>query len=289
MKNILSLIRVKHYFKNLLVFLPLIFSGRLFEQNSFLICLVIFVCFCFTSSIVYVFNDLKDIENDKQHPLKKHRPLASGKITKGQAVAIMVCLLILVMFIQIMLANFKICSLNAIYMCILVLIAYLILNVLYSLYLKNVPIFDILILSSGFLLRIWASGVVLNIPISNWLFLTVFSGSLFLGLGKRRNEMIKNKHNSRSVLKYYTQEFLDKNMYTFLAITLVFYSLWCVDVNISPLLIYSVIFIVFIFMRYTLDVEKDSYGDPIEVVFNDKILLFTIIIYILYVGGIIYA
>ena len=169
---------------------------------------------------------------------------------------------------------------------------YLLLNIGYSFGLKNVPILDILILASGFLIRILYGGFLTNTPISNWLFLTVMSLSLYAGLGKRRNEKIKNKNKSRNVLKYYTKEFLDKNMYTFLATSLVFYSLWCTNngthIEDSKMII-SIPFLYFIVLRYSLIIEGDSFGDPIDVLLKDKILLLSSVLYCIIMGVLIYG
>ncbi|MDD3341511.1 MAG: hypothetical protein PHN72_04930 [Bacilli bacterium] len=145
-----------------------------------------------------------------------------------------------------------------------------------------------MILASGFLLRVYFGGVVVDVEISSWLYLTVLSGALYLVIGKRRGELLKNKADARPVLKYYTKEFLDKFMYLFLALTLVFYSLWC-TVGGGNLLIYSLLFVIFIVMRYSLIVEGDSLGDPVDVLFQDKILLVTVLLYGIYMGGVLYG
>lgn len=272
----LKLIRIKHYLKNLLVFLPAIFSGMLFDVNIFLRAVIMFLTFSFTSSIIYVINDINDIESDRKHPIKKNRPLASGKISKTKAI-VTICILVLLivglLYIADILFDFS----------LLILLFYFIINLGYSFGLKNIPLVDITILALGFVLRVTYGGVGLEIDISNWLFLTVLSISFYMALGKRRNELIKNGSNSRKVLRSYNKDFLDKNMYMFLALTIVFYSLWAVSAFSNEIFKYSIILVIVILLKYCMDVEDDNFGDPIEVITHDKVLLILGIIYISFV------
>ena len=227
MKDILKLIRVKHWIKNLLIFLPLIFSGNLLNKNYLITTILGFLSFSLAASTIYIINDIKDKDKDKLHEIKKNRPIASGKISISKAIIIAVVLFIL-SFIFCILATKNIWSLSYLYILIYVLI-----NIGYSLKLKNIPLVDITIIVIGFLLRVIFGASLLNIAISNWLYLTIISVSFYLALGKRRNEIIKAGSKSRTVLRYYTKEFLDKNMYMFLAISIVFYSLWTVDAYVT--------------------------------------------------------
>ena len=192
---------------------------------------------------------------------------------------------------QTLLYKYLLFSFEAFVVTTLCLLLYLILNVIYSKWAKHIPIVDIFILAFGFLIRVYFGGYAIQTPVSDWLYLTILALSFYLVVGKRRGEYIKSK-DSRPVLKYYSKEFLDKFMYVFLALTLVFYSLWCilgVSDNVSKLLIYSIIIVVFIVMRYSLIVESDSLGDPVDVLTHDKTLIIATIIYIVYVGGVLYA
>ena len=272
-KEYLKLIRVKHYLKNFLIFLPLLFSSNLFDTKKFITTLCGFFAFSFTCSIVYILNDLKDVEKDKLHSKKKGRPLASGKITKFEAIITIFILLFLIMLISFF-NKFNFIS-------IIILAIYLLMNILYSIKLKDIPIIDVFILTIGFILRVIFGGELIDVQISNWLYLTIMSISFYLALGKRRNE-IEKYSKTRKVLKYYNKSFLDKNMYMFLSIGIVFYSLWTIDVNTaidSNYLIYTVPLVMLILMRYSMIIESDSDGDPIEVVFSDKMLLLGILFY----------
>lgn len=286
MKNYLKLMRVHHYIKNGFIFIPLFFSGNLFDADYFLKTFVSFIAFCFVASSIYIINDIQDVEQDRLHPTKCKRPLASNAIKISHAKILLVILLLLAVAI---LFFYKVS-----YFAWFVIGTYFILNILYSNGLKNLPIIDITILASGFLLRILYGAAVCDIEISNWLYLTVLSMSFYLGLGKRRNELLKQKNNTRKVLKYYTHNFLDKNMYVALGLMITFYALWTVDpITTERLsnksLVWTVPLVIIIFMKYSLNIEGDSDGDPVEVIIKDKVLLTLIVCFVLLTVGMIYV
>lgn len=269
----LELMRIKHYLKNGLVALPAIFAGVILEPSMMLKTLIAFITFSFTASIVYIINDIKDIEKDREHPVKKKRPLASGEVSIKSAIILAILLVLLIVGIL----YFSNLLFNP---GSLILLLYLVLNIAYSLGLKDIPLVDITILAFGFVLRVLFGGLLLDIEISSWLFLTVLSASFYMALGKRRNELIKLKgEKTRNVLKYYNREFLDKNMYMFLALSIVFYSLWSTQGVDNPLFKYSSIFVILILMKYSLNVETDGLGDPVEVILGDKVLMLIGILY----------
>ena len=278
----LKLMRVKHYLKNFLIFLPLIFSKNLFNLNILSKCIFAFFTFSFISSVIYILNDLKDIDKDRNHPIKKSRPLASGEISKKTGIVIMI-LLFIVTIILLMLNGLLLNKAN------IFLLIYFFINILYSCGLKNIPLLDITILSFGFVLRVLYGGSIVSIPVSSWLFLTVLSVSFYMALGKRKKELIKLKGaKTRNVLKYYTESFLEKNMYMFLTLAIVFYSLWTVLAVDNNLFKYSIIFVILILMKYNLNIEKDGYGDPVDVILGDKILISTLFVYCLFCFTILY-
>ena len=267
----IKLMRPHHYLKNGLIVVPLVCAHMLFDLNSWLVALLGIVSFCFLSSAVYIINDLKDIKKDINHPKKCHRPLASGVVSIPEAIILMVvCLGLCALFNFLTKAN---------YLSWIFLGCYLIVNIGYSLGLKRIPILDILLLSSGFFIRLYYGSVIVDVEVSNWLYLTVVMFSFYFGLGKRRNELQQLKEeDTRDVLKSYNYLFLDKLMYVCMAVGIVFYSLWCVDpltvVALNNRLIWTIPFLVAIVMKYSLDIEGGSSdGDPIEVVLHDKILL----------------
>ena len=288
MKNYLKLIRVKHWLKNFLVVLPLFFSINLFNTNLIYKCILAFIIFSFSSSIVYIINDLSDLEKDKLHPIKKYRPLASNKISKKNAISIIIILILLLVPLIGLLYKLQ----NNIFV-ILMPIIYIVVNILYTKLLKNVPIIDVTIIVIGFLLRVLYGGVSIDVQVSKYLYLMIIFGSYFLGFGKRRNEIIKNGYKSRKVLSMYNKDFLDKNMYVAFSLAIVSYTLWCVDPTTiasigNDYVFWTIPLLMIILQLYSLNIEGNSHGDPIEVVINDKKLLVASIIYIVVMGGIIY-
>jgi len=286
MKKYLKLARVKHYIKNIFILLPLFFGQKLFDLNLILKAVLGFFAFGLVSSVVYVINDINDAESDAKHPTKRLRPVASGAISKKNAI-VFACILAFVSVI----CTFFACADNLISSSFI--IVYFVINVLYSIKLKNYPIVDVTILASGFLLRLLFGAGIANIEISSWLYLTVLTLSFYLGLGKRRNELLRQSDETRKVLKYYNYEFLDKTMYMFMAVEIVFYSLWCVDpITIERIstdkIIWSVPFVIVILLRYSFIVEGDSDGDPAEVILKDKPLLLLGLCYFLFILSLIY-
>ncbi len=275
MKNYIKLMRVHHYLKNILVFAPAFFAKQIFEFENILKLLYGFLIFSLVCSVVYIINDINDIDKDKIHPKKKYRPLASGIIGIKQATILAIVLIVIVVCCEVFLFN------NIVG--IIILGIYLFVNIIYSTKVKNIPLFDILILVLGYVLRIYYGATILNGYVSTWLFLSVLAVAFFLGFGKRRNELIKRGIEYREVLKYYSRDFLDKVMYMFLGITIVFYALWCENMSsiYGNRIIFTVILVIFIVLRYSLNIELDSDGDPIDVILEDKLLIILGIIYIM--------
>lgn len=281
-KLYLKLMRIKHYIKNLLIFLPLIFSMQFYNIDNVIKTFISFIIFSFECSIVYIINDISDKEKDKKHPTKCNRPIASGKVTIKEACGLISLLIILIIVTSTLIkADIYIYA---------ILLFYLVLNIFYSEFLKNIPIVDIICLVIGFVLRIIFGASIINVEVSNWLYLTIISFSFYLALGKRRNEL-QSGPNAREVLKFYNKDFLDKNMYMFLSLMIVFYSMWCVDssniIKFGNNLIFTVPILMLIAMKYSLNIEGNSDGDPVEVLLSDKTLVLLVLIYIVIIGLII--
>lgn len=279
MNKYLKLLRVKHSLKNILIILPVLFGGKLSIDTFVLFCMG-FLTFSLLASIIYIFNDIQDVEKDRQHPVKCKRPIASKEISISKAVIIA---LLLFCFILIMLIINSDLRRGWYY-----LLIYFIINICYSCGLKGIPIFDLFLLVLGFLLRVLYGGAIFDIKVSDWLYLTVLAASLFLAIGKRRNEMINHESKgTRKVLKFYTIDFLDKNMYMTMGLAITFYSLWAIEHN-KDKMIMTIPFVIILCMKYSLDLEGTSEGDPIDVIFNDKLLimigvfLFLLITFIIY-------
>lgn len=278
----IKLMRVKHWIKNLLIFFPIIFSGKFeWEVKNIINYILGFLAFSIVCSIVYVINDIVDAPKDRLHEQKKNRPIASGKIKARSALILLVILSILVIGILFFLLR------NSSYLIGLCLILYLVMNLAYSFWLKNYPIIDVTIIALGFLIRTIYGGFLANIEISNWLYLTVLSMAFYLALGKRRNEIIKSTE-TRNVLSLYTKDFLDKNMYVCLALTIAFYALWATDITTitnlgNNLLVWTVPLVIIICMKYSLNIEQGKSGDPVEVLLKDKLLMCLVFIYMIFI------
>lgn len=266
-KNFLKLIRGKHYVKNLLLFVPLAFAGGI-SLKMILKIIIGFFSFSFLASSIYIINDIKDLPNDRLHPTKKNRPIASGEISIKAAIIISIVLFIL---------SFGLNYFTHSKMTYLLLIFYFTLNISYSLYLKEKPIADIFSLILFYIIRIYYGGYLVNVPISDSLLLTISSAAAFLTFGKRRNEFKKSTE-TRKVLKFYTKEFLEKFMYICLGLTLVFYSLWAMEQDGKHMVI-SIPIVFVIFLKYSLDIESSDEGDPTEVLFKDKVLIILAFVY----------
>lgn len=293
MKKILlyiKLIRVKHWIKNLLVFLPLFFNASLFDSDLFIKSAMAFFIFSLISSIVYVVNDINDIEYDRNHVTKKNRPLASGKVSVREAyIIIFVIFLFLLSLFLIVFSNIECDKV----LLALIPIIYIVINILYSKFLKNIAIVDVFIIVIGFILRLIYGSVITGIVISNWLYLMIIFLSFYLAFGKRRNEFIKHGTESRKSLNVYNVNFLDKNMYLCLSLAIICYSLWCVDPTTiarigNNYLLWSILILLSILFTYNLIIENGSDGDPVEVLLGNKILCLLVLVFCIYVSSIIY-
>lgn len=266
---LLKLLRVRHWIKNGLVLLPLFFSGNFLTVSGFQQGVYAFLAFSLLASSIYILNDIRDLESDRRHPVKCLRPLPAGIFTVRFAGILSVLLALAAFCIDVMM-SFR-------WLSLLVLLSYWILNISYSLGCKNIPILDIGILAFGFVLRVLYGGVFCRIVISDWLFFCVLTGSLFMAIGKRRNELrqMGAGGGTRAVLKFYPENFLDKNMYLSAALMIVFYSLWSVSPMVAGTSIsMTVPFVLLLFLRYSYVIEsQQSDGDPVNVIFKDLILM----------------
>jgi 4-hydroxybenzoate polyprenyltransferase len=222
-----GLLRIHHYIKNILIFIPLFFSVDFFNARALAVSALGFVIFSVLSSIVYILNDMRDIEKDRLHPVKRLRPLASGRIPASHARAALgvlagtlVALTVMLCFMENRFTTWAAAGLLA---------AYLALNIGYSYGLKNIPLVDIIILASGYVIRVLFGALIIGISISVWLYLMITVGAFYLGLGKRRNEITGTGAETRAVMRFYSHNFLDKNMYMCQALCVIFYALWSID------------------------------------------------------------
>ena len=274
-KNYFQLMRIKHWLKNIIIFIPAFYGGVILNFPVLYKTMIGFLIFSLCASAIYVINDFCDIEKDRSHPVKCKRPLASGAVSKTEgAVLLVICC------ITAILLNVWLCGISP---GAFIPILYFGLNILYSTKLKNYPVTDIVILVSGFVLRMLYGSYITNIEISKWLYLTIMALSLFMAFGKRRNEKMNCGDNSRSVLSHYSYTYLNSSMYMYLAIFLVFYALWSTDTGTLPGMIYTTPLVIVMVMRYTYVLEKDEHGNPVDMIFGDKILIILCFIYALFV------
>lgn len=285
----LKLMRVHHWIKNGLVMAPLFLSGTLFHSSRLWDTVLGTIAFCLISSAVYIINDMHDIAQDKLHSTKCKRPLPSGEITITRAKVLLAAL-----FIVSFSLNFIAGDIGTAFAGAAILFIYFIINILYSTFgLKNVPLLDIIILVIGYLLRLQYGSIISAVWVSSWLYLFVIAGSFYLVFGKRRNELTKENGETRRVLKGYTKEFLDKNMYSCMTLSLAFYSLWCLekgnslDLSVNYYL-WTVPLVIVIWMKYSMDIEGDWDGDPMKVLLGDKLLMGLAVVYLAIMAVMIY-
>lgn len=286
MKKWLKELRITHYLKNCLLFVPAFFGGVLMQGDLWMTLLAAFACFCMGASAVYLMNDIKDVEKDRMHPRKKDRPIAAGEIGIGNAAAVAAALLILSYVGLIVLVDAP--AKNA---ALLVFSGYLAVNVLYSIAgCKKIPLMDVAILVFGFYLRVLMGAVLTGVKISSWLYLVVISGAFYLAFGKRRNELKFAGSESRDVLSGYAEGFLDKVMYACMTMTNVFFALWCTQIGENQSCMILVPILMLICFKYSMDLEKENNdGDPMNVILHDKVLLLLGVLFVVLMFGLLYG
>jgi 4-hydroxybenzoate polyprenyltransferase len=242
------------------------------------------MAFCFASSFVYVVNDVMDAPSDRLHEKKRNRPVASGEVSVTGALILAAAAA----------AACAACGAaagdNA--ASVAILLTYALFNILYSFRLKQVPLLDLAILSSGFLLRVFYAQELAGIEISRWFYLVIMSFSFYMGIAKRRGEIRKNGTASRAVLRHYPAGFLDNNLYVCQGLTVVFYSLWCLEKagDGGGFVIWTIPLVILILMRYSMLIESEnSSGDPVDVVYGDMTLTLMSLAYIFSMYWMIYV
>lgn len=278
----LRLIRVKQWIKNLFVFLPLIFGGKLLSSQGVTESIAAFACFCLGSSAIYVLNDIIDRKADRLHPVKCHRPVASGRMSARSAA-----------YISALLAAASIAGSLFLFpdnaaVCVIT-VTYLLLNVLYSCALKHMAIIDVMVIALGFVLRAFAGGEACGIPVSPWLTIMVFMLTLFIAFGKRRDDLLRMKeerHVIRKSVAGYTLGFVDQAMTLLASALVVAYIIYSLQPEVesrfnSHYVYLTTIFVIAGVLRYMqIAIVKKNSGQPTEMVYNDPFLLTCIILWI---------
>jgi len=286
LKALLKTMRLRQWTKNGFVFFALIFDKQLFQRDAFLVTLAGFFLFCLISSAVYLLNDIADVEADRQHPEKKHRPIASGKLPLNAAWGAAIVLVLIALPSAYLLAPAL----------ALILAIYLLSNILYSRWLKHVPILDVLIVSTGFVLRVAAGVTLITVErFSPWLYVITTLFSLYIGFGKRRAEMTllsQGAGSHRKVLDGYTLPLLDQYITIVSGTTIVTYSLYTFTAPNLPenhSMMLTIPFVVFGIFRYLQLIQTGhAAGAPDEVALKDRPLQITVLLWGLAVLAVFY-
>lgn len=276
----LRLIRPKDWAKNMFMFVPVFFAGDLFNMDIITKLIVGFFCFSFVASSIYIINDYRDIEDDRRHPIKKDRPLASGAVSKSAAIAICILLLLLgftgAWFIR---DKFM-----------FVLGIYFLLNIGYSFGLKNISIVDIFIIATGFVLRVKGGAVIAEIGLSEWLTIMVFLLALFMAMAKRRDDVllkISSGMDMRKAVKGYNLDFINNALSLICAVTIVSYFMYTMSDEIQERLgthrlYYTCLFVLAGIFRYLqlIFVQQDSQS-PTKILYKDRFIQLSIVCWII--------
>lgn len=291
--------RPVHWTKNLAIFAAIFFSGWLLQRDLLANTMGAFVAFCLASSATYIFNDIFDAKYDRFHPFKKHRPIASGRLPVSIAIFFALFLSLLSLYVSSFYSLLFLIS----------VIAYLVLQVFYSLGLKNIPIIDILIIASGFILRVYAGAFVIDAHLSVWFLLCVISVALFLASGKRRSELnisVKEGVTRKSLEKYKVEllnsyvtmfgnaAWMSWSLFTFFESPKASQNLWIFLAEISKtttidkLLMVTIPFSIFGIMRYEALIFEGKSQQPEKLILTDKPLVVSVVLWVLILYGILY-
>ncbi len=281
---LLKTMRPKQWAKNVFVFTALVFDRKLLNLSAFLSTLAGAAIFSLIASAVYIFNDIADSESDKQHPTKKNRPIASGKLSLGAAWAAAILLLIIAFPLAFLLdpGFLAIC------------LVYFVLNLLYSTKLKHIPLIDVLVLASFYLLRVVSGTALIEVRrFSPWLYVVTSLFALFIGLGKRRAELVLQNDNEgkvRPVLEGYTIELLDQLIIIVSGTTIVSYSLYTFSAPNLPenhSMMLTIPFVLYGIFRYLYLLQAGKGGAPEDIALTDRplqaaILLWSVVVMLVF-------
>lgn len=277
MLGLIKLMRPKQWVKNSFVLAPLVFSGAFVDAAALRLALLAAALFCVASSATYIINDIFDIDRDRRHPKKsKTRPLATGVITVPAALILLGILY-----------GVLICSWLVAPKVVTVIAAYLALNMAYTCALKHQPVVDIFTIAIGFVLRVYAGAMALDVPVSSWMFITTLCLALYLAAVKRRQELNQNGAEAREVLGMYSVSLI--NRYAEMAATgaLLFYSMFVMSAK--PELIITIPLVLFGLFRYWFVVESLEGGEsPTDVLLEDWQLLFTVMLWVVSCGWVLW-
>lgn len=276
----LNLLRVNQYIKNIFIFLPLLFGLKLFDLGAVLNTFFAFIGFSLLASVVYIINDIHDAEDDKKHPIKQNRSLASGNISKSTAYLWAIILFILSLIIALLLLNFIVFALFLIYF---------ILNIFYIFKLKHYPIIDVLVIAIGFVLRLFVGSETADIPLSMWIIIMTFLLALFIAFAKRRDDILiylQEDIKPRKTIDGYNLEFLNMAMAIMAAVLIVAYILYSVSSDViekmhSDKLYLTTIFVIMGILRYLqITFVENKSGSPTEIALKDGFIQISIVLWL---------
>jgi len=279
LKEIIQLARPHQYIKNFFIFLPIFFSLNITNIHYLLSSIIAFIAFSLTASGIYILNDLNDIEEDKQHPKKKYRPLASGSIEVPEA------LIAMGIFLSAGILLMGVLNINTLF----ILLIYILLNIGYTYYLKNVAIIDVVIIAIGFILRLFVGATVTGITLSSWIVIMTFLLALFMALAKRRDDIIiyqRTGQKMRKVIHGYNLQFLDLAMGVMATIVIIAYIMYISSVehitNKSKYLYLTVFFVIIGILKYLqLSLVLENSGSPTKIVLENHFIQLTLLSWIL--------
>ncbi|AXV36733.1 MAG: decaprenyl-phosphate phosphoribosyltransferase [Methanobacteriaceae archaeon] len=279
-KELIHSMRPKQWYKNIVIFIGLVFSLNFLNPADWLNVIAAFVIFCILSGSIYIINDIIDVEKDRNHPLKRLRPLASGKLKLSHGLSFAIIFIVLA-FAGSYLINIPF---------FLITLTFFFLILIYSLFLKNFLIVDILVISSGFVLRAIAGCLAISVVVSPWLIICTFLIALFLALGKRRHELIimgGDAKNHRQILGEYSSEMLEQMINITTSILVMSYSLYTFFSN-NMYMMLTIPFAFYGLFRYLYLVHSKNMGGEPEMIFKDRGMVLCLIFWVIIVLLILY-
>ena len=285
--DIVVLMRPHQYLKNMFIFLPLFFSLQITDIPLLGHTVMAFMAFSMTASGVYIVNDYFDMQDDRMHPVKQYRPLASGRISRNQA-------FVLAMFLFV--AGFAMMGMLS-FPAVAILFAYVLLNIAYTLSLKHLAVIDVTVIAIGFVLRIFVGTTVTGLDASMWIVVMTFLLALFLALAKRRDDILifnRTGQKMRKVIDGYNIQFVDMAMTLMAGVVIVAYLMYCVSPEViertgSDKLYLTLIYVIVGIMRYMqITFVEEVSGSPTKILLQDRMIQIVIVMWIVTFGMILY-
>lgn len=281
-KTVIQLLKADHWIKNLYLFAPVFFGGRFTDKIVVGHVLAGLLFFCLVSSLVYIFNDLLDADKDRQHPVKSRRPIASGAVSKKAAILFMAVL----MAVLGATAHFFSSSF------LLITGVYILINILYSVWLKHIAIIDVSVISAGFVLRVLAGGVLADVVVSHWLVIMIYLLSMFLALAKRRDDLVllNNKVTDASVrksVKGYNLEFMQAALVIMATVMIVCYIMYITSAEVKERLhfeyaYFNSFFVIAGVMKYLQIIFiQNKAGSPVKIILSDIFIQACVVLWLL--------